>query len=423
MSRQLGESTVNSSAANLAAHVATLADIGPRPDGSDADARAVAYIRETLEGLGFAVTEHQLEVPVVVGGNADLQLLGGESDRFDVCPNLRSGQTPQEGIEAALVYAGKGFESDVQPLDLSGAIALIHESVPFESDVAGEVGWHLQKIHRLRDRGARAVILSTRREDNEITTWGLYGLDNRVDDVPSVGIGYRDFELLREKASESARVKLVASGNIELRTAPVLEVLLPGGNDDEEVLFIGGHHETVPSCTGANDNASGIAILLETARLLAGSNFQRSVRLMVTCGEESGCWGVKRYLSTMQDQLRPRLKAVIDVDQVAGPDVRLVGHGTPWLNQLIMQVAQSGGFQLRTTAQDPKVASILGDAEPFWKAGFPSAMLAGWWSDPAYHTRRDTAALVNPNYLKIWCDLLAESVQRLADRPLPELAQ
>jgi hypothetical protein len=69
------------------------------------------------------------------------------------------------------------------------------------------------------------------------------------------------------------------------------------------------------------------------------------------------------------------------------------------------------------------VASILGDAEPFWKAGFPSAMLAGWWSDPAYHTRRDTAALVNPNYLKIWCDLLAESVQRLADRPLPELAQ
>jgi hypothetical protein len=47
-------------------------------------------------------------------------------------------------------------------------------------------------------------------------------------------------------------------------------------------------------------------------------------------------------------------------------------------------------------------------------------MLAGWWSDPAYHTRRDKADLVNPNYLKVWCDLLAESVQRLADEPLPQ---
>jgi aminopeptidase YwaD len=328
--------------------------------------------------------------------------------------------TPGEGIEAPLVYAGKGFESDLQALDLSGAVALIHESVPFESDVAGEVGWHLQKIHRLRDRGARAVIFSTRREDNEITTWGLYGLDNQVDDIPSVGIGYRDFELLREKAAASAGILLVASGDIELRTVPVLEALLPGDHDNEEVLFIGGHHETVPSCTGANDNASGIAILLETARLFAGSSFQRSVRLMVTCGEESGCWGAKRYLSMMQDQLRPRLKAVIDVDQVAGPDVRLVGHGTTWLNQLIMQTAESRGFHLRTTADDPKVASILGDAEPFWKAGFPAAMLAGWWSDPAYHTRRDKADLVNPNYLKVWCDLLAESVQRLADEPLPQ---
>jgi aminopeptidase YwaD len=420
MSPQLRQSIVNSSATRLASHVAALAEIGPRPDGSDADARAVDYIKDSLGSLGFEVKEHPLDVPVVVGAHTYLQLSGAEGSRFEVCPNLRSGVTPGEGIEAPLVYAGKGFESDLQALDLSGAVALIHESVPFESDVAGEVGWHLQKIHRLRDRGARAVIFSTRREDNEITTWGLYGLDNQVDDIPSVGIGYRDFELLREKAAASAGILLVASGDIELRTVPVLEALLPGDHDNEEVLFIGGHHETVPSCTGANDNASGIAILLETARLFAGSSFQRSVRLMVTCGEESGCWGAKRYLSMMQDQLRPRLKAVIDVDQVAGPDVRLVGHGTTWLNQLIMQTAESRGFHLRTTADDPKVASILGDAEPFWKAGFPAAMLAGWWSDPAYHTRRDKADLVNPNYLKVWCDLLAESVQRLADEPLPQ---
>jgi len=418
--QQFRSSAGLSSATSLAAHVQALAEIGPRPDGSDADARAVAYVKGSLEELGLKVAEFPIEVPVVVGGHADLKLLAPIGRPFDVCPNLRSGLTPREGLEGPLVYAGKGFESDLRSLELSGAVALIHELVPNESEVAGEIGWHLQKIHRLRELGAAAVVFATRRDDNEITTWGLYGLDEQIDNVPSVGIGYRDFEYIRELATSSARVRLVARGKVEHRSVPVLEALLPGREDGEEVLFIGGHHETVPTCPGANDNASGIAILLEAARLLLASSHRRSIRLMVTCGEESGCWGVKRYLSAKQKQLQQRLKAVINVDQVAGPDVRLVGHGTPWLNHLIAQTAESAGFRLRTTAEEPRVASILGDAEPFWQAGFSSAMLAGWWSDPAYHTRRDTASLVNPNYLKIWCDLLTESLRRLAEQPLPE---
>ena len=103
-----------------------------------------------------------------------------------------------------------------------------------------------------------------------------------------------------------------------------------------------------------------------------------------------------------------------------GPDVRLIGHGTPWLNALLADVAAEMGLALRTTHEMPTVAAILGDAEPWWRAGHPSAMLSGWWSDPAYHTAADTLRLVNPNYLKIWCDVLATATDRLANGELPD---
>jgi hypothetical protein len=46
-------------------------------------------------------------------------------------------------------------------------------------------------------------------------------------------------------------------------------------------------------------------------------------------------------------------------------------------------------------------------------------MLSGWWSDPAYHTGADTLRLVNPNYLKIWCDILTAATHRLAMGDIP----
>jgi hypothetical protein len=47
-------------------------------------------------------------------------------------------------------------------------------------------------------------------------------------------------------------------------------------------------------------------------------------------------------------------------------------------------------------------------------------MLAGWWSDPAYHTPADRLKLVNANYLKIWCDVLATATDRLANGDIPD---
>src|SRR5262245_64553761 len=48
-----------------------------------------------------------------------------------------------------------------------------------------------------------------------------------------------------------------------------LEIARCGGASRREILLIGAHYDTVTGCPGANDNASGVAALLELSRLFA----------------------------------------------------------------------------------------------------------------------------------------------------------
>ena len=47
-----------------------------------------------------------------------------------------------------------------------------------------------------------------------------------------------------------------------------LQAILPGTNPNADILVIGAHYDTIPDSPGANDNASGVAVLLELARAL-----------------------------------------------------------------------------------------------------------------------------------------------------------
>jgi Zn-dependent M28 family amino/carboxypeptidase len=66
-----------------------------------------------------------------------------------------------------------------------------------------------------------------------------------------------------------------------------LEATLGGTSLAEEIVLIGAHYDTVSGSPGANDNASGVAALLEVARLLAAKPLARSVRFVAFVNEEA----------------------------------------------------------------------------------------------------------------------------------------
>jgi Zn-dependent M28 family amino/carboxypeptidase len=84
----------------------------------------------------------------------------------------------------------------------------------------------------------------------------------------------------------------------------------PGRNPSDKVL-ISAHYDHVAGCDGADDNASGVAGLLETARVLSSSEFETT--LVVACwdAEEKGMLGSKAYATQSKATVEHLLGAVV----------------------------------------------------------------------------------------------------------------
>ena len=105
----------------------------------------------------------------------------------------------------------------------------------------------------------------------------------------------------------SATLSFGESGPIEQIN---LLATIPGTTYSEHILEISAHHDTVPGTVGADDNTSGVAVLLEVARLLKKYPPEYTVRLCFFAAEEIGLRGSYEHVRLMQESG--------EVDQVFG---------------------------------------------------------------------------------------------------------
>jgi len=93
-----------------------------------------------------------------------------------------------------------------------------------------------------------------------------------------------------------------------------LEITLTGSQRADEILLIGAHYDTVMGSPGANDNGSGVACLLELARLFVNTQPARSLRFVAFVNEESPFFFTERQ-GSMQ---------YADAARRRGDDIRLM---------------------------------------------------------------------------------------------------
>ncbi|MBA2778507.1 M28 family peptidase [Halomonas kenyensis] len=89
-------------------------------------------------------------------------------------------------------------------------------------------------------------------------------------------------------AGHTPRRQDVPTGN---RIFHNIEVVIPGGSREDEIVVVGAHYDTVRGSPGADDNASGVAVLIELARLLQQAELDRSLRLVAFVNEEAPFFG------------------------------------------------------------------------------------------------------------------------------------
>ena len=177
----------------------------------------------------------------------------------------------------------------------------------------------------------------------------------------------------------------------------------PGFDDTADHRIVGAHLDTVPQAPGAEDNASGVAVMLELARLYAGS--ERPVRFIAFTSEEPRGAGDNRhhydsraYLNRLEGPERDAMRAMVSLDRV-GVRGRAVPLCTGGLGTLRVR------GQLAAAARDVDVPTRLcndnraSDHWSFERNDLPAARL-GSIPYAAYHSARDLPRVVDHRQLE-----------------------
>lgn len=127
--------------------------------------------------------------------------------------------------------------------------------------------------------------------------------DKDVKLVPQVSLASEHYNRLVRMIQQGEKLKMA----IELDTRfydkdlhaynTVAEI--PGSDLKDEVVMLGGHMDSWHSGTGATDNAAGVAVCMEAARILKALNLQprRTIRVGLWSGEEQGLFGSRAYVA------------------------------------------------------------------------------------------------------------------------------
>ncbi|MEN8113027.1 MAG: M20/M25/M40 family metallo-hydrolase [Actinomycetota bacterium] len=182
-------------------------------------------------------------------------------------------------------------------------------------------------------------------------------------------------------------------------TVEVVDVLarIPGAGDGEAVLLMA-HYDTVPTTSGANDNAVAVAALLEAAReLSAGPPPPNDVIILLTDGEEPtpryGAWGFAEFHPWFADVA---LAVNFEGIGVAGPSmlVELSGPSGELIYRLAKAVADPVAFSFMTQTADI-IGGAATDFDVFRDRDVPGYNFAYMRGSSIYHTPRDAIDAVN----------------------------
>jgi Zn-dependent M28 family amino/carboxypeptidase len=245
-----------------------------------------------------------------------------------------------------------------------------------------------------------------------------------------------------------------ASGNIMAE--------LPGATTPNEIFVVAAHFDGVPGAPGADDNASGVAGMLEVARIFSSRTFDSTVRFIGFDQEETGLIGSLAYAqnaATAGDNIA--LATIFEMIGYTSPtqtpvptgDAGVFGSFTASENrtvgdfigalaannpQLLADFAGAAGLYapslpvvtglLLGDVTNPTTQSIFSDLYRsdhvgFWLAGYDALLLndTAEFRNPNYHTANDVSSTLDFPFMT---GVVASALGLVADRaglvPVPE---
>ncbi|HEX5135943.1 MAG TPA: M20/M25/M40 family metallo-hydrolase [Planctomycetota bacterium] len=424
-----------------------------RKSGLPSGTRAEAWMADRVLSLGLGKPNgftvfHDFKASVteegpgprfeVVGGSRGTRALAFLSDYVAL---LYSGRGD---AEAEVVFAGYGIHApekgrdDYAGLDVRGKIVMAVRGGPPRSDLAEErfIGY---KSSAAADLGAVGFLLV----EGDHAVPGTIQEKYHRETLPAVWLSRAAADDLLARAGKgdlAAQVKALEDGRPAsfplpgvkarltinarlLKDRPLRNVVGIWPGETDEFVVLGAHLDHVGTdaagnvYNGADDNASGSAMLLEVARAIVaqGKRFRRSILFVWFAGEEQGLLGSWAFVKTPPVPLE-KVAAMINTD--------MVGQGTTTLRVGGAEVYPReagflGGFALEGFDVKPFRAEPNSDHYPFQTSGVPAFFVHTEGPHPNYHQPGDDWGNIRPELLETAGRFVKRVAEIAADSPEP----
>jgi hypothetical protein len=295
-------------------HVTSLVtEVGPRSAGSSGDAAAVRWALNKLGSLGFSnVRTQDVLVPRWVRGHAEVTLAGPVPQPLVAVALGGSVGTSDEGVEAQVLEVASLDALNALPAaTVGGKIVFINQRMERTRDGSGygaTVKIRTEGPSAAGQLGAVAVLIrsvGTSDERHAHTGTTRYRVD--APRIPALALSNPDADQLARWLKPGKPVRLrVKSTARELPSSWSANVIgeIPGTDRANEIVLLGAHLDSWDLGQGAIDDAAGVAIVMEAARLIGRLERKpsRTVRVVLFANEEFGLSGANEYARLVGDE-------------------------------------------------------------------------------------------------------------------------
>lgn len=360
-------------------HIKYLSEkIGPRVAATEEEREAAEYISNQFEKSGYSPEIQKFnyeatEATVVVAG-LDLPATGGTGSAYTE-------------ITGTLVNCGFGLELTEFPDAVEGKIAFIERGQSSFANMAANA----------MEKGAIGVLVFNRATAGDDDLMEPWVSDDQID-IPFAFISKKNGTALRERMA--AGEELTATISVEEVTKEsqnVVAVRKPKKSTGKEgIIYVTAHYDSVPGAPGANDNASGTAMMLEFAKILKSYQIDKEIRFIACGAEEVGLFGSYAYVDQLSEEELERSVANFNMDMIATSaeqcDILYVDtvDGEP---NLVTDAAIAAGARLGNDVLKVNYGESS-DHAPFGYVNIPATCFI--WGDEDgnleawYHTPNDT---------------------------------
>jgi len=206
-------------------------------------------------------------------------------------------------------------------------------------------------------------------------------------------------------------------------TARNIVATLAGKSSPEQEVIVCAHYDSYSNhastqAPGADDNASGTAAVMETARILAGHSFDFTVKFICFSAEEWGLYG-SEYYAVQAAQNDEKIVGVVNLDMISyAPSLPeyldlYINAESGWLADRF--TASANNYAPLTVRTIIDASATWSDHSSFWDQGYSALCGIEDSDNPYYHTVNDTFSTLNMDF--------AASITRAAVAAAADLAQ